>query len=161
MTVTYTNTRRDLLAFQLHYARRSPVSWAVPAASLAIIGLLFFRSAQAAALAPRIVASGLFLLLLLPLVGALQVAILALGAMLRHGHEPIPEQLTLSNAGMRIETATGCQDYQWRGIKKLCRTRRHLFIYLTPSLACLVPRRAVPNAACHPWRRRMCGCPRG
>jgi hypothetical protein len=142
MTITYANTRRDLLAFQLHHFRRSPIVW-LP---VALLGLMFFLMAPDDALATRIVAAMIFLALVLPILLAFYAAALTLNLLLRKDRNSAPETVTLSDAGLQIKTATSFQDHQWTGIKKVCRTRRHLFIYLTPSIACIVPRRAFASA---------------
>lgn len=142
MTITYTNTRRDLLAFQLHHLRRSPMMW-LP---FALVGLMFFLMASEEALAPRIVATVIFLLLVLPILVAFYAALLTLNLLLRKAGNSPPETVTLSDAGLQIKTATSFQEHQWAGIKQVCWTRRHLFIYLTPSLACVVPRRVFASA---------------
>jgi len=160
MTITYTNTRRDLLAFQFHHLRRSPMMW-LP---FALVGLMFFLMASEEALAPRIVATVIFLLLVLPILLAFYAAVLALNLLLRKAGNSPPETVTLSDAGLQIKTATGFQEHQWAGIRKVCRTRWHLFIYLTPSIACIVPRRVFGSTG--EWesfnefcRRRTTGQP--
>jgi hypothetical protein len=160
MTITYNNTRRDLLAFQLHHFRRSPIMWF----PVALVGLMFFLMAPEVALLPRIVSTVIFLILVLPVLLAFYAAMLTLNLLLRKGGNSPPETVTLSDAGLQIKTATSFQDHQWAGIKKVCRTRRHLFIYLTPSIACVVPRRAFASA--EEWesfnefcRRRTTGQP--
>ena len=141
MTITYANTRRDLLAFQLQHLRRSPIGW-LP---VALVGLMFFMMASEQPLATRIFATVIFLILQLPVLLAFYVAVLTLNLVLRKaGHSP-PETVTLSDAGLQIKTATSLQEHQWAGINRVCRTRRHLFIFLTPSIACVVPRRAFAN----------------
>jgi len=147
MTITYTNTRRDLLAFQLYHQWRSPLLPLVNGACLVFMGCLFLRATQDIPIAPRIAATVLFLLVLLPMLLAVQLALLTLNLLLRKAGVSAPETVTLSDSGVRIKTATSLQDHQWAGIKKLRRTRRHLFIYLAPSIACVVPRRAFANAA--------------
>jgi len=142
MTITYTITRRDLLAFRLYHLRHSPSNWFCFAA----LGFLFFQRAGDVALVPRIVATVIFLLLMLPILLALYVAIQWLGLWLRKPSNLSPPTVTASDTGLQIKTATSCQDHQWVGITKLCRTRRHLFIYLTPRIACIVPRRAFQDA---------------
>jgi len=158
MTISYINNRGDLMAFQLHRLRRSPLIFVVNAACLTFMAFLFSQASRDVAQAPRIVATVFFLLLLLPILLAVQVGIVALGLALRTKEAPAPEQVTLSESGIRVETATSCQDYQWRGISKVCHTRRQLFIYLTPSIACLVPRRAFASA--HEWEsfKEFCIC---
>ena len=146
MTITFTNTRRDLLAFQVYHLGRSPLLLLVNGACLTFMACLFFHGAGGVPLAPRIVATVFFLLLFLPILLAVQVALLALSVVLRQVGNLIEETVTLSDAGVQVKTATSCQDHQWAGIKKVCRTRRHLFIYLTPSIACVVPRRAFASA---------------
>jgi hypothetical protein len=142
MTTTYSNTRRDLLAFQIHHFRHSPIMWF----PFALLGLMFFLMASEQALAPRIVSTVIFLILVLPILLAVYVTILTLNLLLRKGGNSPPERVTLSDAGLQIKTATSIQDHQWSGIMKVCRTRRHLFFYLTPSIACIVPRRALASA---------------
>jgi len=143
MSITYANTRRDLLAFQLHHLRRSPIMW-LP---VALLGLMFFLMASEQALPTRIVATVIFLILQLPVLLAFYAAILTLNLLLRKDRNSPPETVTLSKAAMQIKTATSFQEHQWAGIKKMCRTRPHLFIYLTPSIACIVPRRVFASAA--------------
>ncbi len=140
MIITYHNTRRDLLAFQFHHFRRSPIMWF----PCALLGSMFFLMASEEALAPRIVATVIFLMLALPILLVFYVAFLTLNLLRKGGNSP-PETVRLSDAGLQIKTATSIQDHQWAGIKKVCRTRRHLFIYLTPSIACIVPHRAFAS----------------
>jgi hypothetical protein len=147
MTITYTNTRRDLLAFQLYHSRRSPVLLLSSVICMMVMGFIFFDSADAVALIPRVVATVVFLLLLLFAFMLLRLGIFALFVALRQAGDLTPEKLTLGESGLRIETDTSFQDHQWRGIKKACRTRKHMFIYLTPAIACVVPCRAFSDAA--------------
>ncbi len=142
VTISYNNTRRDLLAFQLHHFRRSPIMW-LP---VALLGLMFFLMASEQALLTRIVATVIFLILQLPVLLAFYAAILTLNLLLRKDRNSPPETVTLSDAGLQIKTATSFQEHQWAGIKKVSHTRRHLFIYLTPSIACIVPRRVFASA---------------
>ena len=141
MTITVANTRRDLLAFQLHHLRRSPSNWL----AFALVGLTFFLMASGQPLARRVGATVIFLLLALPFLLAFYVAVLTLNLLLRKARNSRPETVTLSDAGLQIKTATSLQEHQWAGINRVCRTRRHLFIFLTPSIACVVPRRAFAN----------------
>ena len=142
MTVTYTKTRHDLLTFQFHHFRRSPIIW-LP---YALVGVIFFLEAPEATLAARIVATMIFLILLLPILLAFYAAVLTLKLLLRKASHSPPGTVKLSDAGVQVKTATSCQDHLWAGIKKVRRTRRHLFIYLAASIACVVPRRAFANA---------------
>jgi hypothetical protein len=142
MTITYANTHRDPLAFQLHHLRRSPMMW-LP---VALVSLIFFLMAPEESLATRIVATVIFLILQLPVLLAFYVAFLTLYLLLRKDRNSPPETVTLNDAGLQIKTATSFKDHQWAGIKKVCRTRRHLFIYLAPNIACVVPRRAFAGA---------------
>ena len=145
MTITYTNTRRDQLAFQFYHLCRSPQFLLVNGACLIFMACVFFHVADGVALAPRIVETVFFLLLLQPILLAAEVAVLALGVVLRQVGNQIEETVTLSDAGVQVKTVTSCQDHQWRGIKKVRRTRRHLFIYLTPGIAWVVPRRVFAS----------------
>ena len=158
MTMTYNNSRGDLLAFQLQHLRRSPSNWL----AFALVGLMFFLMASEQPLAMRIGATVIFLLLALPFLLAFYVALLTLNLLLRKDRISLAETVTLDDAGLQIQTATSFQEHQWAGIKKVCRTRRHLFIYLTPSIACVVLRRVRPSTlagwACHGIQsRRLSG----
>ena len=79
MTITYNNSRRDLLAFQLHHLRRSPIMW-LP---VALLGLMFFLMASEETVATRIVATVIFLILQLPILVAFYAAVLTLNLLLR------------------------------------------------------------------------------
>lgn len=110
---------------------------------------LFCRGGREVPLAPLIVAIVLYLLCLLPILLAVQLAFVCLALVLQRREAAVLEHVTLSDVSIRVETDTSCQDYQWRGIRKICQTRHRLFIYLTSSTACVVPRRAF--AAADEW----------
>lgn len=140
--ISYTNNRRDLLAFQVHYLWRSPVTWLVNAAGLGCLCFIFFQSAEIEALAPRIVATVFFVVMFFPVLLAAEIAILVLSVFLRQTGSRELEQVTITENGLLLETKLSRQNHQWAGINRIYRTRDRLFIYLLPNMACIVPRRA-------------------
>jgi hypothetical protein len=142
MKISYSNNRRDLLAFQVHHFWRSPINWLVNAAGLGGLCFFFFQSAENAPLAPRMVATVFSLMIFSPILLAVEIAILMFSVVLRQTGSMEPEQVTVTEDGLLLRSQHSCQNYHWAGIKRIYRTRHRLFIYLLPHLACIVPRRA-------------------
>jgi hypothetical protein len=55
--------------------------------------------------------------------------------------------LVLADEGFVEETPYNRTEGKWRGVQKLARTRRHIFIYIAPYMAHVVPRRAFQDDA--------------
>lgn len=92
-----------------------------------------------------LVAAVFFIMMFLPVLPAAEFAVLVLAVFLREASTQTPEQVTITENGLLLESRHTRQDYQWTGITKIHRTRNRLFIYLLPKIACVVPRRAFPG----------------
>lgn len=55
--------------------------------------------------------------------------------------------VTADHEGVTEETPFNLSTYRWDGIDRIRRTRRHLFIFLGPMKAHVIPRRHVPDVA--------------
>jgi hypothetical protein len=153
MTLSYTTTFRDLWAFHLHHLPRSPITIVISFGGVAFMSFLFFLgpapdSVNPFSLPTRIVATFVFAMVVLVILIAVQLAIVALHLALRRMKtKPTDYTLTLGEDGFVEESSDARLNYQWPGVQKLARTRCHLFIYVAPSIAVIVPRRAFGGEA--------------
>jgi len=153
MKITYTNTFRDLLAFQLYHQSRSPVMLLVNSCCLCFMAFIFFQGmpedpAKGVGLAPRIVATLIFLAIFTPILIAVEFAITLLTLVSRGnktGHSNY--SLTMGEDGFVEETNHARLDYQWPAVRKLVRTRRHIFIYVAQNIAVVIPKRSFHDEA--------------
>ncbi len=153
MTISYTNTWRDLLTFNRQHIWRSPVSIAIHLGGVAFLAYVFFQAAEPGpapsyGLAARIVGTVLFMALALPVLTAVQLAIVVLLLLSRRNKTLFAKQtLTLREDGFDTENAYARSDCKWTVVQKLRQTRRHLFIYVSQNGALIVPRRAFRDEA--------------
>ncbi len=54
-------------------------------------------------------------------------------------------RLTLAPEGLTEETDFNTSFFKWTGIHKVVRTRKHLFLFVSPGAAHVVPRRCIPE----------------
>ena len=153
MKITYTNTFRDLLAFQLYHQSRSPVMLLVNASCLCFMAYIVFQGmpedpAKGFGLAPRIVATLFFLAVFAPILIAVEFAI-TLPTLFSRRNKTMHSDysLTMDEDGFVEETNHARLDYQWPAVRKLVRTRRHIFIYVAQNIAVVIPKRAFHDEA--------------
>lgn len=153
MTISYTNTRRDLLTFNRQHIWRSPVSIAINLGCVAFLAYIFFQAAEPGpehhyGLTARIVATVLFIALALPVLVAVQLVIVVLLLLSRRNKTLFTTHtLTLREDGFDTENMYARSDCKWTVVQKLRQTRRHLFIYVSQNGALIVPRRAFRDDA--------------
>lgn len=153
MNISYTNTFRDLLAFQRYHASRSPVVIVMDLGLVAFVSYLFFQatagdSAHQLGLTTRIIATLVLAVVLLALVIASNLVLFVLVLISRRNKTLLTEHtITLGEDGFVTETAYERTNSKWASVQKLRRTRRHLFIYVSQHGAHVVPRRAFREEA--------------
>jgi len=149
MKISYLNTFRDLLEFQLYHLQRSPGFIVLDLGCVALLSYLFFpSSSEGIGLAPRLVGTVFFVAPFLLILLAVQLAIVALFLVSRRNKTLLTEHtITLGEDGFVEETSYARTDHKWLAVQKLSRTRRHLFIYVAQQGAHVIPRRAFRDEA--------------
>lgn len=153
MSVSYRNTRRDILAFTAHHYVRGPWNWVF------LVGfVLATLPATISRLSPK---NGVFVntlvtfvaeaLLLLFLIGV-PVLILLMSLSRRGGIGTLDEHLLIVDRDVLTEqTVVNTSIVKWAGVRKMLRTRNYLFVYVGPGMAHPIPRRAAASA--DEWER--------
>ncbi|MDZ4179067.1 MAG: YcxB family protein [Coriobacteriia bacterium] len=147
-TVTYTNTRVDLLAFTAFHYLRSPWTW------IGMAALIVFTLPPIIASVPwrlGLVFGGLMVFIfeaaVVTFVIAVMIATVLASVVLRDGAGVFTEHvLSFDQQGITERTDINASVFTWQGIQKVVRASDYyIFIYVTPGMAHLIPRRAVAS----------------
>ena len=144
MVVTYRNSLADLLSFQAFTLPRLREARILAMAMLGIFSYLAFANVRYMTASPlvKIIASVLMVLLLF-VVSAVGTLILGAIAWIPKLREELTAdyRLEVSETGVTEETKHGRHAMAWAGIRKVCRTRRSILIYISGRAAHVVPKR--------------------
>jgi hypothetical protein len=147
ITVRYSNTFRDIMAFCFYHYPRSPVVLGFNGVSFALISVLIFSALpKEESFLTKLIAFGVmevFVLLLLAAVAALSVV---LSMVSRKNKTTLTEHtIALGEASVTEETVYNKTEQKWAIVQKLVRTRKYVFIYISQHASHVVPRRAFRN----------------
>jgi hypothetical protein len=160
MTVTYSVTTDDVVAFNLYHLQHAPgmrryFGWTrFGAASLAVIGVwslvayLQYNSRSLLALVLALIAGALVYRLTPTLM--LRATPRTVRRMLRDDTNRDMlgvQRITLTPDALVFRAEPGERRYAWETIEWIATTPEHIFIYVTPITALIVPARAFGNAA--------------
>lgn len=147
-SIRYANTRGDLLVFSALHHLRSRWTWLGLAASV----LLSLPAVIAAAPWERgpvvgTVTAVVFELLIVAFLTALMVAAIALTVAFAHGPGLFTEHVvSFDEHGVTERTEFNASTVVWRAVHNVVRAGdHHIFIYIAPTMAHLIPRRAVAS----------------
>jgi hypothetical protein len=149
MTVRYTNTFRDILAFCFYHYPRSPVVLGTYGLGFLLISAVIFQSLPSD-IPPA--AKALSFLVLETLAFGFVAAIFTLtvvASMVSRRNKSILTEhvITLTESALCEETAYNKSETRWAGISHVARTRRYMFVYLAQYQAHVIPRRAFESDA--------------
>lgn len=149
MTVRFTITFGDYLAFSLYHYLHSPLI-------LGIYGICFALTtyvnvgvvSEVNTMAGKIIT---FVILEAAIVGFLALILgiaMVLGIISRRNKTILTEHtITVADDILVEETAFNKTEQKWAGVQKIARTKRHLFIYIAQHLAHVIPLRAFADKA--------------
>jgi hypothetical protein len=150
MTISYRNTRRDVLNFVMYHYLRSPTMivialglfWVV---FTAVRPVLFDgkHSAMVACVA-FLFMEGLALCFLVVV-----VVLTTFAEILSRGNKTALTEhaITVEDSGLIEETSFNRTEFKWSGIQKLGKNSDYIFIYISGASAHVVPTRAFANAS--------------
>ncbi len=159
MTVTYVVTADDVVAFNLYHLQHAPgmrryLGWTrFGAASLAVISVwslvayLQYNSRSILALALAIIAGAIVYRMTPALM--LRATPRTVRRMLRdEANRGMigAQQITLAPDALIFRSELGECRYAWETIERIATTPEHIFIYVTPITALIVPARALSAA---------------
>jgi len=142
-TVTYTQTKRDLLAFYFHVMTRRTTmlrAGGVCVAASSLINAMTIDWSKSDAWAVFVVLESLFLLFL----AALLLVIVCASVAAMKGPGIICEHtVTFTDESITEVTAFNTQVVRWPGVSKVVRSDGQIAVFLGPAMAHVIPRRAV------------------
>jgi hypothetical protein len=153
LVVEYELRRGDLARFALNHYVRRPFVWLAVAAVWIFTSWLTFASlpVDPGDIEQIVVAAGLSAglatLAAVALVALLVLALLVSAARLKPG---APRTLSVTGRDVTDESEHATTRVDWVGVKRILATRGCVAIYVSPSVALLVPRRAFADEAA--WR---------
>lgn len=143
MTVRYTNTFRDIMAFCFHQYSRSPLILGAYVCFSLYVGIDLAVSMPGGLSVHKAVTILIADLGLLGLLTGLYAVSIVTSMISRRNKTLLTEHvLTLSDECLVEETVYNKTELKWPGVQKLTRTRGHIFIYVAQHAAHAVPRRA-------------------
>jgi hypothetical protein len=160
MIVRFRLGRRDLTAFNLHHLLRSRPLWFIYGAALLYGVSKALSGSRASGSSGHLLASVAAALIV-------WMGAVALGAGLamvicivpRRARNMLTDHsIELTPTGVVEQTSLTRTETQWGGVQRLVVTRRHVFLYIGPSIAHVIPRRSLPGDAA--WRGLIEHCRR-
>lgn len=158
LIVQYRMTVSDWAAFNLYHFSRSAVIWAVWAA------LVYFTAKGQLHSTPGLRSFGHVVFIGFSAAVTVSVVFVPFLAMViaislfsrRRGNILTEHTLQITDEGIVEQTSQTRHETRWPGVQKLGVTPRHLFLYLGPSAAHVIPRRAASDEAM--WQRIVAAC---
>lgn len=144
VTVTYTNTRRDLRALAAHHYPRARSTWVS-------LGLFVLATTPITVSSLEIDFGPVVNVLTVATIEAILTGILSAFyaliivialAFQRHPGILTEHTIDVGPDGLTESTDVNVTMTKWPGVSKVQRTRRHLFVYTGPGMAHIIPRRA-------------------
>jgi len=144
MTIRYTNTFRDVMAFCFYHYPRSPFIIGSYGFAFVIISLAIFQAMPNDA--TNVVKAITFFImefLAFAFIAGIFALTIILGMVSRRNKTLLTEHvITLEDGSFIEETTYNKTDHKWAGVQKLACTRGYIFIYVAQHAAHVVPRRA-------------------
>lgn len=145
--IQYSNTVKDMWAFQLAHAIRSPWYYVLLAGwSYVWLSPATEEWSDWSCLSCTVKYYGIFLVIIvasfLILIMTPQLLRFLSG---KHRASFAPRTVSVSKAGVVEETDDSRSEYKWSAIQRVVRTERLVALYISPFLAHLVPRRAFDS----------------
>jgi len=158
LIVKYRMTARDWAAFSFYHLSRSPLIWV-----MWLLLLLFVLQGQLSAIhagagVRRYVFAVAFMAVMFSAVFWLFISLIIVISLLsrRRGNILSAHTLEITDDGIVEQTAQTRNETRWAGIQKLVLKRRYLFLYVGPSAAHVIPRRAAADEVT--WQEIVAQC---
>lgn len=144
MTIRYTNTFRDIMAFCFYHYPRSPLVIGVYGIGFILVTLVIVQALPSdVSPVAKVITFFIMELIAFILIAGFFALTVVLSMVSRRNKTLLTEHtITLADGSFVEETAYNKTDHKWSGVQKLARTRRHMFIYVAQYAAHVVPRRA-------------------
>jgi hypothetical protein len=147
VSVTYTHTRRDSLAFTAHWALHSAVIWSLLGLLVVVTLPETMRSLRpgwplAGRIAAAVALEAIPVFLVVVLTGIVTALIYALYA---NPGVYTSHTITADGSGLTESTSVNDTTFTWGGVRKIARSSGHIYIYVGPWMAHVIPRRAVSS----------------
>jgi hypothetical protein len=149
VTIRYTTTLRDLLAFVRYHRLHDPFTLFLYALMFAItlwmsVGSVPPDTSAEASVVLVVLMEGEALIVVVALLTLLSV----LSLVSRRNKTVLTDHtLTLSDDGLAEQTPFNTTVHKWSAVQKVGRTKKHLFVYVAQHSAHVIPRRAVSTDA--------------
>ena len=144
MTIRYTNTFRDIMAFCFYHYPRSPLVIGVYGIGFILVTPLIVQAlpSNESPIVKGITFLIMEIIAFVVIAGFFAVTVV-LSMVSRRNKTLLTEHtITIADGSFAEETAYNKTDHKWAGVQKLARTRRYLFIYVAQHAGHVVPRRA-------------------
>lgn len=145
--IVYSNTYGEIILLQLVTAFRS--TWTYVCFALVALVLLPTTISSVpddASVLIRIVIVALLLAPQLVVTALILLAAIVIGGFVAAGSKALIEHtVTIDEQTIAEQTSHDATTSKWSGIHRVIRAPKHLFIYLTPTSAHVIPRRAVQD----------------
>jgi len=148
VAIRYTNTRRDLLTFAAHHHLRSPLHWF----TLGVIALLVLPvsidigSRSELGVAFTVVFSALAVLVFEVFAVLILAVVTSIAVLFQGGTGTLTEHVVdFDGDGITESTDVNSGTTKWSGVRRVRRTRGHIFVYVGPGMAHVIPRRSVDS----------------
>jgi hypothetical protein len=145
--IHYSNTVKDMLAFQLSHAIRSPWHYVLFAGwSYVWLSPVTEEWSYWSCLSCTVKYYGIFSVIIVVSFLLLSMAPQFLRFLSKKHRASLgPKTISVSEAGVAEETDDSRSEYKWSAIQRVVRTERLVALYISPFLAHLVPRRAFDS----------------
>ena len=153
MTIRFTLTFRDLLAFCRYHYPRSPFVIGTFLFCMALLTVpltqaLFADPPKDLGLVTRTVAFIVFEMVLASAIVMIFGVSIVLSMISRRNKTYYAERtLTIADTGISSESQYGKTEVKWTIVQKLARNRRYIFAYTAQHAAYIIPRRAFSDEA--------------
>jgi hypothetical protein len=150
MKITFSYTIRDRLAFAAYHIPRTPMTLLI---SVGFILFITFESIVPGIPKDKPAVFQVFYVIFAEAILAFLVAafwtVIILAGMFSSKDKALMSErtITLGEDCFVSDTSFAHSEYKWPMVQKLCRTGRHIFLYLNKDSAVIVPRRAFESAS--------------
>jgi hypothetical protein len=147
MKTTYKNTVSDILAFMLYHSLHRRALQLMILAMVVVTSISTIQEIPHEAAFPVNVMTFIILETIVVGIGLLAIGgISILCLILNKDKAAITEHtVSIDENGLTEETVFNRSEFKWAGIQKLVRSDRHIFVYVSPNAAHVIPRRAFAS----------------
>ena len=144
MTIRYTNTFRDIMAFCFYHYPRSPLVLGIYGVGFILVTLVIVQAIPGdVSPIAKVITFVIMELIAFVLIAGFFALTVILSMVSRRNKTLLTEHtITIADASFAEETAYNKTDHKWSSVQKLARTRWHILIYVAQHAAYVVPRRA-------------------